>query len=40
LLLADQELREALGTNGGRYVRAHFAWPHVVEQYEAFLAAL
>lgn len=40
LLLADDELRAALGDNGGRYVRAQFSWPRVVEQYEAFLSAL
>jgi len=40
LLLADDELRAALGTNGGRYVRDHFSWPRIVEQYEAFLSAL
>ncbi len=40
LLLADQELRATLGDNGRRYVRAHFAWPRIVERYEAFLSAL
>jgi glycosyltransferase involved in cell wall biosynthesis len=40
LLLADDELREALGTNGSHYVRGHFSWPRIVEQYEAFLSAL
>ncbi len=40
LLLADHELRGTLGNNGGRYVRANFSWPLVVERYEAFLSAL
>ena len=40
LLLADKELRATLGNNGRRYVRAHFGWPRVVEQYETFLSAL
>ena len=40
LLLADHELRAALGDNGRRYVRDHFSWPRIVEQYEAFLSAL
>ena len=35
----DHVLRKALGANGREYVRGEYAWPAVLERFEAALAA-
>jgi glycosyltransferase involved in cell wall biosynthesis len=37
LLLRDERLRAAMAKKGAAYVREHFSWRRVVDQYEAFL---
>lgn len=37
-LLADAPLREAMGRAGRQYVVEQYAWEHVLDRYEAFIA--
>jgi glycosyltransferase involved in cell wall biosynthesis len=37
LLMRAPELRAALGANGRRYVREHYAWPAVLERWRALI---
>ena len=37
MLLADGDLRDAMGAQGRRYVETTFAWDRVVDRYERFL---
>ena len=40
LLLADAELREAMGRNGREYIRAHYRWDVIMAKYERLLARI
>jgi glycosyltransferase involved in cell wall biosynthesis len=40
LLVADPDLAGALGAAGRRYVEDNYAWPAVMDRYEAFLASV
>ncbi len=39
-LLADPDLRRALGDAGRRYTEANYRWDTVLDRYERFLAGL
>lgn len=39
-LVADADLRAALGAAGLRYVEANYRWPSLVQRYRAFLEAI
>jgi glycosyltransferase involved in cell wall biosynthesis len=39
-LLADAELRGALGARGREYVESHYRWPALVKRYRSFLESL
>jgi glycosyltransferase involved in cell wall biosynthesis len=40
LLMADAELREAMGQNGRDYVRKHYRWDVIMAKYDRLLAKL
>jgi len=40
LLMRTPKLRAAMGENGRRYVRDHYAWPAVLERWRSLIAAV
>jgi glycosyltransferase involved in cell wall biosynthesis len=40
LLVADAQLRAAMGRNGGEYIRRHYRWDVIIGKYERMIAAV
>jgi len=40
LLVADERLRAALGTNGREYIRTHYRWDVILAKYDKMFARL
>jgi glycosyltransferase involved in cell wall biosynthesis len=39
-LMSDTSLRDALGTNGRRYVQQHYRWDAVVGRFERLVSKI